>query len=264
MLLLDVWRQKIVPVDWDISILSVCLNFVDHTLSHTHTHTSPLCSACVCNNGLCLKGINTAWWYSMENRWPVSWVYHTEMHIQKANQTSEHKISSSREFARMPSCYTCWRVESLSRSMFRGVADRAKPIEPRFVSAVHMDWFWHLANAPAFSRMGEHRHATSSCGLGRSPNVFPLPSSATQMFWLISRCNSWRFGFSGLVVLLLAIWLDSERIYCSVYLRSDCHLSGAIEPLWAELVDADSMYLYGSHDYMCTVNLHVLQITLYM
>lgn len=167
----------------------------------------------------------------MENRWPVIWVYHTETHIQKANQTSEHTVSSLRELAPMPSYRTCWCVESLSRGSFRGVADHAKPIQPRSAAGIHNDWCWHLANAPAFSRMGEHRHATSSCGLGRSPNVFPLPSSATQMFWLISRYNSWRSGFSGLVVLLVAVWLDSEWICRSVYLRSDCHLSGAMEPL---------------------------------
>lgn len=165
----------------------------------------------------------------MENRWPVIWVYHTQ--TQRADQMPEHPVSSSRESVRLLSCRTCLCVESFSRAGLRGVADHVKASEPRSTAGGHVDWCWHLANAPAFSRMGEHRHPTSSCGLGHSPNVFPLLSSATQMFWWISRCNSWRFRFSGLVVLLVAVWLDCERIHSSAYLRSDCNLSGAMEPL---------------------------------
>lgn len=100
-----------------------------------------------------------------------------------------------------------------------------KPIVPHSTTDIHIDWCWHLANALAFSRMKEHWHATSSCGLGRSPNVFPLPSSATQMFRSILPHNPWSFEFSGLVVLLVAIWLDSEGIYTIVYLiRFPCIL----------------------------------------
>lgn len=39
---------------------------------HIWAHTSPLCEACVCNNGPCLWGVNTTRWYSMENRWSVT------------------------------------------------------------------------------------------------------------------------------------------------------------------------------------------------
>lgn len=125
---------------------------------------------------------------------------------------------------------TCRRVQSLTRGLFGSLlADHGKPIQARSAST-HIDWCWHLADAAAFSRMGEHRHVTSSCGLGRSPHVFPLPCSATQMFWLILHWSWWRFGFSGPVSPLVAVWPDSEWIYGSVYLRSDCHLSGAVEP----------------------------------
>lgn len=41
----------------------------------------------------------------------------------------------------------------------------------------------------------------------RAPKVFPLPSYAAQMFWLILRCNLG--SFICLVVFLVAVWLDS-------------------------------------------------------
>lgn len=53
----------------------------------------------------------------------------------------------------------------------------------------------------------------------RCPNVFPLPLSATTMFRWISRRSSRRPGLSGLVVLPVAVWRDSEWIYMSVFIR---------------------------------------------
>lgn len=52
--------------------------------------------------------------------------------------------------------------------------------------------------ALAFSRMGEHRRATSSCGFARSPNVLALARSGTQRGCLIySTLLQVRFGSCG-------------------------------------------------------------------
>lgn len=138
-----------------------------------------------------------------------------------------------------------------------------KTIAPHSTTDIHIDWCWHLANALAFSRMKEHWHASSSCGLGRSPNVFPLPSSATQMFRSNSPNNPWRSEFSGLVVLLVAIWLDSEWIYRSVNLiRFPCILA-----FWAVPIPTSSrcrVDVYGRHTCLCVVSLYALQLLLHV
>lgn len=214
-----------------LPFISAHLDYVDfETLAHTVQ--TPRRSPCVCNIELCLWGVNTTQCCRMETRWPLIRVYHTHSLLQEAEQTSPHAAGSLAcvRLRRRQPPPTCRRVQSLTRGLFGSLlADHGKPIQARSAST-HIDWCWHLADAAAFSRMGEHRHVTSSCGLGRSPHVFPLPCSATQMFWLILRWSWWRFGFSGPVSPLVAVWPDSEWIYGSVYLRSDCHLSGAVEP----------------------------------
>lgn len=102
-----------------------------------------------------------------------------------------------------------------------GVVDHVEAIEPRSAAGVHVDWCWHLAGVLPFSRMGEHRHATSSCGLDRSPKRLSITSEChTDVLVAFLHCNSWRFWFSGLVVLLVAVWLDwMDLLQCLFEIR---------------------------------------------
>lgn len=83
-----------------------------------------------------------------------------------------------------------------------------------------------LANAAVFSRMGERWHATSSCGLGRSPKT------SFHYLVVLHRCfvRLSTFTYEGLcsVALLCCWWLFWMNLQgCS---RSDCHLSAVREP----------------------------------
>ena len=115
-----------------------------------------------------------------------------------------HGYSSLRDPAWIPSHCTCWWIESLSRGAFGGVVGSCETRGATLCSR----HFLRLVLTPG-RRSGiftYRRTSTSFCGLGRSPNVFPLPSCAAQMFWSISRCYSGSFIYP--VVLLVSVWPD--------------------------------------------------------
>lgn len=151
----------------------------------------------------------------MENRWPVIWVYHRQTHRRPTRHLSVPAACVTLSLCLLD--HTCRCVQSLSCK--QGSVARwsmQKPVKP-CSPGIHANWGWHLANAPAFSRMGEYQHETSSCGLGLLPKHLSITFQC-HTDGLVD--HALELVLSGLVLCLVAIWLDFE-------FRSDCHLSGA-------------------------------------
>lgn len=186
----------------------------------------------------------------MENRWPVSWVYHTETHRRPTRHLSTQAARVS--LCRCLLDHTCRCVQSLSRGGFRDTAEHAK--NPS-------------SHAPrAFTSIGAD---TSIFTYGRTSTrnfLLRFGSAPRTSFHYLAVPHRWFGRFCALtgevlgsVALLCSWWQFGGTLngFIGVFIRGQTAI--CLEPLWAQPLDGDSVDLYGGRAYMCTVNQNVFK-----
>lgn len=137
----------------------------------------------------------------MESRWPVTWVYRSEMAIKWSCQTFRSLVSGP--FIRLCRCPPPHTVPGGVSNHFHTAQSGAwrtmwDPVEAHSLHCIHTDWGWHHTDVLAFSRLGGHQLPTPFCGLRRSWNIFQLPSMQPAWITVVIIIAPWTFFFPPL------------------------------------------------------------------